>query len=135
MAEVKRGRGYVYSIQYHVVWCVKYRHKVLVLVGDIDTRLKEILHQIAEEHGFAIVQMESDSDHIHLLIDCTPQHSIPNMIKALKGVSARLLFKEFPQLKEKLGGGNLWNPSYFVATVSEHTEAQIKQYIQNQKGR
>ncbi|AKS38144.1 transposase [Anoxybacillus gonensis] len=133
MAEVKRGRGYVYSIQYHVVWCVKYRHKVLV--GDIDTRLKEILHQIAEEHGFAIVQMESDSDHIHLLIDCTPQHSIPNMIKALKGVSARLLFKEFPQLKEKLGGGNLWNPSYFVATVSEHTEAQIKQYIQNQKGR
>ncbi|MBW9219825.1 IS200/IS605 family transposase, partial [Anoxybacillus sp. ST70] len=70
-----------------------------------------------------------------LLIDCTPQHSIPNMIKALKGVSARLLFKEFPQLKEKLGGGNLWNPSYFVATVSEHTEAQIKQYIQNQKGR
>ncbi|MBW9216921.1 IS200/IS605 family transposase [Anoxybacillus sp. ST70] len=133
MAEVKRGRGYVYSIQYHVVWCVKYRHKVLV--GDIDTRLKEILHQIAEEHGFAIVQMESDSDHIHLLIDCTPQHSIPNMIKALKGVSARLLFKEFPQLKEKLGGGNLWNPSYFVATVSEHTEAQIKQYIQNQKAR
>lgn len=133
MAEVKRGRGYVYSIQYHVVWCVKYRHKVLV--GDIDTRLKEILHQIAEEHGFAIVQMESDSDHIHLLIDCTPQHSILNMIKALKGVSARLLFKEFPQLKEKLWGGNLWNPSYFVATVSEHTEAQIKQYIQNQKGR
>ena len=56
-------------------------------------------------------------------------------MKALKGVSARLLFKEFPQLKEKLGGGNLWNPSYFVATVSEHTEAQIKQYIQNQKAR
>ncbi|MBA2877836.1 putative transposase [Anoxybacillus kamchatkensis] len=133
MSEVKRGRGYVYSIQYHMVWCVKYRHKVLI--GDIDTRLKEILHQIAEEHGFTILQVESDGDHVHLLIDCTPQHSIPNIIKALKGVSARLLFKEFPQLKEKLGGGNLWNPSYFVATVSEHTEAQIKQYIQNQKAR
>ncbi|MBA2878580.1 putative transposase [Anoxybacillus kamchatkensis] len=133
MSEVKRGRGYVYSIQYHMVWCVKYRHKVLI--GDIDTRLKEILHQIAEEHGFTILQVESDGDHVHLLIDCTPQHSIPNIIKALKGVSARLLFKEFPQLKEKLGGGNLWNPSYFVATVSEHTEAQIRQYIQNQKAR
>ncbi|OSX55528.1 IS200/IS605 family transposase [Anoxybacillus ayderensis] len=133
MSEVKRGRGYVYSIQYHMVWCVKYRHKVLI--GDIDTRLKEILHQIAEEHGFTILQVESDGDHVHLLIDCTPQHSIPNIIKALKGVSARLLFKEFPQLKEKLWGGDLWNPSYFVATVSEHTEAQIRQYIQNQKAR
>lgn len=133
MAEVKHGRGYVYSIQYHIVWCVKYRHKVLL--GDIGIRLKEILNQIATDNGFTISEMESDYDHVHLLIDCNPQHSIPNIIKALKGVSARLLFKEFPQLKKKLWGGNLWNPSYFVATVSEHTEAQIRQYIQNQKVR
>lgn len=123
----------MYSIQYHIVWCVKYRHKVLL--GDIDIRLKEILNQIATDNGFTISEMESDYDHVHLLIDCNPQHSIPNIIKALKGVSARLLFKEFPQLKKKLWGGNLWNPSYFVATVSEHTEAQIRQYIQNQKVR
>jgi putative transposase len=55
------------------------------------------------------------------------------MIKALKGVSARLLLKEFPELKEKLWGGHLWNPSYFIATVSENTEEQIKQYILSQK--
>ena len=133
MAEVKRGRGYVYSIQYHIVWCVKHRHKVLI--GDIDKKLKEILNQIATDNGFTISEIESDCDHVHLLIDCNPQHSIPNIIKALKGVSARLLFKEFPQLKKKLWGGSLWNPSYFVATVSEHTEAQIRQYIQNQKVR
>ena len=133
MAEVKRGKGYVYSIQYHIVWCVKYRHKVLL--GDIDKKLKEILNQIATDNGFTISEIESDCDHVHLLIDCSPQHSIPNIIKALKGVSARLLFKEFPQLKKKLWGGSLWNPSYFVATVSEHTEAQIRQYIQNQKVR
>ena len=133
MAEVKQGRGYVYSIQYHIVWCVKYRQKVLL--GDIDKKLKEILNQIATDNGFTISEIESDCDHVHLLIDCNPQHSIPNIIKALKGVSARLLFKEFPQLKKKLWEGNLWNPSYFVATVSEHTEAQIRQYIQNQKVR
>ena len=133
MAEVNHGRGYVYSIQYHMVWCVKYRHKVLL--GDVDIRLKEILDQIATDNGFAISEIESDCDHVHLLVDCSPQQSIPNIIKALKGVSARLLFKEFPQLKKKLWGGNLWNPSYFVATVSEHTEAQIRQYIQNQKVR
>ncbi|MBW8349337.1 IS200/IS605 family transposase [Bacillus sp. IITD106] len=131
MAEVKYGRGYVYSIQYHLVWCVKYRHKVLV--DNIKVRLKELLHQIAEDNGFTIVEMECDLDHIHLLVDCTPQHSIPTMMKALKGVSARLLFKEFPELKRKLWGGHLWNPSYFVATVSEQTEAQIRAYIQKQK--
>jgi len=63
--------------------------------------------------------MEANLDHIHLLIDCSPQHYIPDMIKALKGVSARLLLKEFPELKQKLWGGHLWNPSYFVATVSQ----------------
>jgi putative transposase len=131
MSEIKRGRGYVYAIQYHIVWCVKYRHKILV--EEIDARLKEILVQIASDNNFTISEIESDSDHIHLLVDCTPQHSIPSMIKALKGVSARLLFKEFPKIKKKLWGGNLWNPSYFVATVSEHTEAQIRTYIQNQK--
>lgn len=133
MAEVKHGRGYVYSIQYHVVWCVKYRHKVLI--DNIDTRLKELLHQIATDNGFTISEIKSDCDHVHLLMDCTPQHSIPSIIKALKGVSARLLFKEFPQLKKELSGDHLWNPSYFVATVSEQTEAQIRQYIQNQKVR
>jgi putative transposase len=75
-----------------------------VLIGDIDARLKEMLHQIATDNGFTISEIETDSDHIHLLIDCTPHHSIPTIIKALKGVSARLLFKEFPNLKNKLCG-------------------------------
>ena len=82
------------------------------------------MNQIATDNGFTILEIESDCDHIHLLIDCTPQHLIPYIIKALKGVSARLLFKEFPILKKKLWGGNLWNPSYFVATVSEHTKRE-----------
>lgn len=133
MSEVKHGRGYVYSIQYHVVWCVKYRHKLLT--GEVESNLKEILHQIASDNHFEITEIEADVDHVHLLIDCSPQHSIPNIMKALKGVSARLLFKEFPQLKKKLWGGNMWNPSYFVATVSEQTEEQIRKYIQNQKVR
>lgn len=77
--------------------------------------------------------MESDKDHIHLLIECKPQHYIPNIVKAFKGVSERFLFKEYPELKNRLCGGHLWNPSYFVATVSENTEDQIRHYIQNQK--
>ena len=132
MSQLYTGRGYVYSIQYHLVWCVKYRHKVLS--GDIDERLKELLYKIALDSKFAIKEIETDLDHVHLLIECSPQHYIPDMLKALKGVSARLLMKEFGVvLKKKLWGGHLWSPSYFVATVSENTESQIREYIQNQK--
>lgn len=130
--EATCGRGYVYSIQYHIVWCVKYRHKVLT--PKIEKRLYEILNKIAEDNSFQILECNGDLDHIHLLINCSPQHYIPDMIKALKGVSARLLMKEYEEeLKKKLWGGHLWNPSYFVATVSENIEEQIRKYIQNQK--
>lgn len=130
--QVTYGRGYVYSIQYHIVWCVKYRHKVLT--PKIEKRLYEILNKIAEDNSFQILECNGDLDHIHLLVNCSPQHYIPDMIKALKGVSARLLMKEYEEeLKKKLWCGHLWNPSYFVATVSENTEEQIRKYIQNQK--
>lgn len=132
MASVNKGRGYVYSIQYHIVWCVKYRHNVLT--NEIENRLKEILNKIAEDNGFTIILMNGDLDHIHLLIECSPQHYIPDIMKALKGVSARLLMKEYGiTLKKKLCGGHLWNPNYFIATVSENTEEQIRDYIQSQK--
>jgi len=131
MPKVKKGRGYVYSIQYHIVWCVKYRRKVLS--GVVEEKLKEILHKIADDNGFAIEEFNCDQDYVHLLIDCKPQHYIPNFIKALKGVSGRFIFKECPWLKDSLWGGHLWNPSYFVATVSENTEAQVREYIQSQK--
>lgn len=132
MAEIYHGRGYVYSIQYHIVWCVKYRHKILS--NKIESRLKEILDKIANDNGYKIITINGDLDHIHLLIECTPQHYIPDIIKALKGVSARLLMKEYgDELKKKLWGGHLWNPSYFIVTVSENTEEQIKNYIKSQK--
>lgn len=132
MLEIKSGRGYVYSIQYHIVWCVKYRHRIIT--PEIEKSLIKILQKIASDNEFLINEINTDLDHIHLLIDCKPQHYIPNIIKALKGVSARLLMLEYgDKLKEKLWGGHLWNPSYFIATVSENTEEQIRNYIKNQK--
>lgn len=129
---VKIGRGYIYAIQYHIVWCTKYRRKVLT--PPIEKKLHNLFNQIASGSGFVIEEINGELDHIHLLINCSPQHYIPNMIKALKGVSARLLMKQYGNmLKRSLWGGHLWNPSYFVATVSENTEKQIRKYIQNQK--
>ena len=130
--KVNHGRGYVYSIQYHLAWCVKYRRKILTI--EIEKDLIEILNKIVKDNNFEILECNGDLDHIHLLINCSPQHYIPDMIKALKGVSARLLMKKYGEyINEMLWGGHLWNPSYFIATVSENTEKQIREYIQNQK--
>lgn len=92
----------------------------------------EIIYKIAEDNRFEMIECNTDEDHIHLLINCSPQHYIPNIMKALKGV--RTLMKKFgADLKKKLWDGHLWNPSYFVATVSENTKERIVKYIQNQK--
>jgi putative transposase len=130
--DVRRGRGYVYRIEYHLIWCVKYRRKVLV--DTISDTLKLILKDIAEQNELEIVALEVMPDHVHMLLSATPQHSIPNLVKALKGASARRLFMAHPELKKALWGGHAWNPSYFVCTVSEHTRAQIRQYIEEQHG-
>lgn len=127
----KKGRGYVYYLRYHVVFCTKYRHKIIE--GPVEARLKEMFQSIARFHKFEIVAMETMPDHAHLLIDCTPQHYLPDILKALKGNTARFLFREFPGLKKKLWGGHLWNPSYFVASVGENVEDAVREYIESQK--
>ena len=130
--ETHKGRGYEYSIQYHIVWCVKYRHKVITPAIEAD--LLEALQTIGANNKCSIVEFNTDLDHVHLMVDCHPQVYIPSLMKALKGVSARILMKKYGnELKKKLWGGHLWNPSYYIATVSENTEAQIREYIRSQK--
>ena len=125
------GRGYVYSLQYHIVWCTKYRKQVLKDGVDVD--LKKMLVKLGEEYSFTILAMEVMPDHVHLLLDCKPQFHISDMVKILKGNTARWLFLEHPQLKQSLWGGHLWNPSYCVVTVSDRSRSQVEQYIRNQK--
>ena len=125
------GRGYVYSLQYHLVWCTKYRKKVLK--NGIDTECKEMLQNLAEEYKFQILAMEVMPDHIHLLVDCKPQFYISDMIKIMKGNLARQMFLVHPELKEELWGGHLWNPSYCAITVSDRSRDQVLAYIEGQK--
>ena len=127
------GRGYVYSLQYHIVWCTKYRKKILV--NGIDEEIKEYLNHMAKEYAFSIIAMEVMPDHIHLLVDCKPQFFPSDMIKILKGNTARWLFMNHPDLKKQLWGGHLWNPSYCIVTVSDRSFDQVKQYIDSQKDR
>ena len=119
----------VYSCKYRVVFCPKYRRKVLV--NGVDTRLKELVEQIAEEYSFEVIEMEIMPDHVHMLLEVDPQFGIHKAVKSFKGYTSRILRQEFPYLKTKMP--TLWTNSYFVSTVGGAPLETVKQYIENQK--
>lgn len=129
--DVTHGRGYVYSLQYHIVWVTKYRKPIFI--GDIKIDMKNYLLYTLKSLDMNVIAIEMMSDHIHLLVNCKPQLRLSDAIKILKGNTARWLFLKYPEIKKQLWGGHLWNPSYFVATVSNRTLEQIEHYINNQK--
>ena len=89
-------KGLVYKNQYHVIWCPKYRRPVLI--GEVETRLKEILLEVAKEMDVTIKAMEIMPDHVHLFLDFDPRLSLHVVVKSMKGRSARVLRSEFPSL-------------------------------------
>ena len=119
-----------FDCKYHVVFCPKYRRKVLV--NGVDARLKELLNSKARELRTDIVEMEVMPDHVHLLIQCDPQFGIHRVVKQLKGYTPHVLRQEFPILKRRLP--SLWTNSYFVATVGAVQLDVVKRYIEDQKG-
>jgi putative transposase len=126
---IKSNQNIVYNCQYHVAWCVKYRKKLLV--GNIETRLKQIVSEVAADVQAEIIEMETDKDHIHLLISCDPQFGIHKVVKRMKGRSSRLLRDEFAILRSRLP--SLWTNSYFVSTVGGVSLEVVKRYIENQQ--
>jgi putative transposase len=125
----KTNNNIVYSCKYHVVWCPKYRRKILT--GNIEKRLKEIMFEKCKQLESEIIELEIMPDHVHLLVEVDPQFGIHKLIKNLKGYSSHILRNEFKILKTKLP--TLWTNSYFVSTVGGAPLSIIKQYIENQK--
>ena len=131
MSEVRyrSNRNVYYSCKYHVVFCPKFRRKVLV--DGIDERLKQIIGDVCQEHQSELMSMEIMPDHVHLLLDCDPQFGIHRLVRLIKGRSSRLLRQEYPVLVSKLP--TLWTNSYFVSTVGGAPLSVIKHYIESQK--
>lgn len=129
MQKFKSNNNVVYSCKYHIIFCPKYRRKVLV--GAIASRLKELLAQIAIEIKVEILEMEIMPDHVHLLVEVDPQFGIHRAVKRFKGATSRCLRLEFPELKSRLP--TLWTNSYFVSTVGGAPLEAVKMFIQNQK--
>ena len=131
--DVTHGRGYIYSLQYHIVWVTKYRKPIFTC--QIEQDIREYLLKTLESLDMIPIAMEIMPDHIHLLVDCKPQLRLSDAIKILKGNTARWLFLKHPEIKQSLWGGHLWNPSYCIVTVSDRSHDQVKHYIESQKSK
>lgn len=121
-----------YIIQYHFVWIVKYRHNILE--GEkIKQKISEIIGGICERYGVKLIQLGTDGNHIHVFVSAPPRFSPSRIVTIIKSISARQLFKEFPEIKKMLWGGEFWGDGFYVGTVGDGTTTEIiKKYIINQ---
>lgn len=119
----------VFNLGYHIVFCPKYRRKVLV--NGVDERLKSLLSAKANELGITIENMEVMPDHVHLFIRSKPIYAVHFVINQLKGYSSVCLRNEFPWLRSRLP--SLWTRSYFVESVGHISEETVRKYIEDQK--
>lgn len=127
----KSSQHAVYNCAYHLIWCPKYRRKVLI--NGIDTRLKELLIEKATKHGWIIEKMEVMPDHVHLFIKATTVDAPIYIVSQLKGYSSFILRNEFHTLKSRLP--TLWTRSYYCETIGHISERTIKKYIEDQKNK
>jgi putative transposase len=119
----------VYNVSFHLIWCTKYRRKVLV--GKIDKRLKELLYEKAGKIGTDIAEMEVMPEHVHLFVKCDTTDSPHWIVQQFKGYTAHELRKEFKELRSKLP--TLWTRSYYCESIGHISEASIRKYIESQK--
>ena len=121
----------IHNVAYHLIWCPKYRRKVLV--EKVEKRLMQLLKQKAKENDWVIDTMEIMPDHVHIFIKANPVASPHWIVQQFKGYTSNILRKEFPELKSKLP--TLWTRSYYCESVGHISEDTIKKYIGDQKGK
>jgi putative transposase len=125
--ELKHSNHAVYQVNYHFVWIPARRKKVLI--GDVAMRLHELCQEVAIEHGWTILNLAVQPDHVHLFVETTPNEAPNEIVRAFKGRSSRILRQEFPHL---LRLPSLWTHSYFCRTAGNVSAAVIEQYIKGQ---
>ncbi len=128
VSQFRSSNKTVYSAKYHVVWCPKYRRRVLA--GRVADRLEAIVREVVAEHGGEILGLEVMPDHVHLLVELAPAVPLSRLVQLLKGRSSRRLRQEFPSLRPLPA---LWSPSWFVSTVGGAPLDVVKRYVENQK--
>ena len=131
MNEYKHTKTTVSLINYHLVFCPRYRRKIFNIPG-VEDRFKELTRLECQKHNIDIFAMECHNDHVHMFVSVYPQQSIPDVVKVIKGATSHKLREEFPQL---MNMPSLWTRSYFVSTAGSVSSETIKWYINTQKSR
>lgn len=128
----RRAAHASYDTAYHLVWSPKYRKRILE--GALATRVEQMFKEIADSYDITIDEMEVSPDHVHLFCSFPPRYSIAQVVGMFKSLSARAVFREFPQVKHKLWGGEFWEDGYFARTVGDKVTAEvIRKYIRRHK--
>lgn len=128
---LRHTRTCVYNINYHFVWSVKYRRKIIT--PEMESYMRSLIRQIAKDKGFIVDEFESgQEDHVHLFVTAPPKMSPSFLAQHLKGITGRKLLEQFPELRRKFRKGGLWNHSYYVETVGDVSAETIRKYIEHQ---
>ena len=131
MSEYLHKSHNVSVLLYHFVLPAKYRRKIFT--ETVDKTLREVCLEISERYEINFVEIGSDTDHVHFLIQSVPTYSLTKIATTLKSITAREIFKRCPEVKKLLWGGSLWTSGYFVGTVGKHgNEKQVENYVKNQ---
>ena len=131
MGDLIRKSHNVSILMYHIVCVSKYRR--LVVTEEVDKVLRDICIEISKRYEIRFLEIGTESDHVHFLIQSVPSYSPTKIVTKVKSITAREIFSQVPTVKEQLWGGEFWTDGYFVSTVGEHAnEDVIREYIKNQ---
>ena len=121
-----------YQIAYHFVWIPKYRRKILT--DEVETACKMLISECCDQHGFRLLALETDIDHVHCFVSAPPRWAPATIVGLLKGYTSRRLRERFPKLKRQCGKEQLWTQAYYVGTAGSVSAEVIRRYIQECQG-
>ncbi len=129
--EYRKGSHSIYDLKYHVVFCTKYRYRILT--GEVALRTREVIREICAANFVDIVSGSMSPDHVHLLLSVPPNISLSKIIQYIKGKSSRKLLQEYESLRKKYWGQHFWARGYFAVTVGNVNAEEIQKYIEEQE--
>ena len=129
--EIRHGRHCVFQMHVHLVFVTKYRHRIFD--EDAIRRLRVMFEKVCVDFESQLVEINGETDHVHLLIHYPPKHCVSALVNSLKGVSSRMLRLERPDIQRRYWKGVLWSPSYFAASCGGAPISILREYIENQK--
>lgn len=131
MSEFIRKQHNVSLLLYHIVCPAKYRKAIFT--AEVDEKLKEICAEIALRYEIEFLEIGADSDHVHFLVQSVPKYSPTKIVRTIKSITAKEIFRQMPEVRKQMWGGEFWSDGYFISTVGSHgTEEMLKQYVKNQ---